>query len=222
MNALTGDPWMIYDHYLTVRPWEPQFNPARATIDKVVVWIRLPRVFLEFYDKEALSFIGDRIGEMGITAAHSFHKSTTKARSTKGKKIELKGRDSNAPARGNENQELTVFQPVGGKRVDKRSREQESGKCIAVNAELGVVDEGMSCDGNPIQLDINKGPSSKGLQVCGPSNPIDPSHDPDAPSDKVEGVDSMEVGPLIDSSAVCGSIGADLNNGEVIPETQMS
>ncbi|KAI9091032.1 hypothetical protein K1719_028302 [Acacia pycnantha] len=32
-NALTGGPWLIwliFDHYLTVRPWEPNFNPMRA------------------------------------------------------------------------------------------------------------------------------------------------------------------------------------------------
>ncbi|XP_028788532.1 uncharacterized protein LOC114744533 [Neltuma alba] len=62
-NALTGGPWMIYDHYLTVRPWEPRFQPARATIDKVAVWVRMPRVFLECYDEEALTIIGNRIGE---------------------------------------------------------------------------------------------------------------------------------------------------------------
>ena len=39
-NALTGGPWMIFDHYLTVRPWEPLFHPWRATIDKVAVWVR--------------------------------------------------------------------------------------------------------------------------------------------------------------------------------------
>ncbi|KAI9094253.1 hypothetical protein K1719_026835 [Acacia pycnantha] len=37
-NALTGGPWMIFDHYLTIRPWEPMFHPMRATINKVVVW----------------------------------------------------------------------------------------------------------------------------------------------------------------------------------------
>ncbi|KAK4272616.1 hypothetical protein QN277_021145 [Acacia crassicarpa] len=63
MLALTGAPWMIYDHYLIVRPWEPQFNSGKAKVDKAAVWIRLPRIFLEYYDKEALSFIGDRIGE---------------------------------------------------------------------------------------------------------------------------------------------------------------
>ncbi|KAI9120662.1 hypothetical protein K1719_007695 [Acacia pycnantha] len=56
-------PWMLYDHYLTVRPWEPEFHPEKATIDKVVVWVRMPKVALEYYDKEALEWIGDRIGE---------------------------------------------------------------------------------------------------------------------------------------------------------------
>ncbi|KAI9115824.1 hypothetical protein K1719_013493 [Acacia pycnantha] len=43
-NALTSAPWMLFDHYLTVCPWEPRFNPKRATIDKVAVWVRMPRV----------------------------------------------------------------------------------------------------------------------------------------------------------------------------------
>ncbi|KAI9074143.1 hypothetical protein K1719_043914 [Acacia pycnantha] len=38
-NALTGGPWMIFDHYLTVRPWEPMFHPLRAKINKVAVWL---------------------------------------------------------------------------------------------------------------------------------------------------------------------------------------
>ncbi|XP_028770079.1 uncharacterized protein LOC114727545 [Neltuma alba] len=62
-NALTGGPWMIFDHYLTVWPWEPKFQSNRASIDKVAVWVRLPRIFLEYYDKEALTMIGNRIGE---------------------------------------------------------------------------------------------------------------------------------------------------------------
>ncbi|KAK4269198.1 hypothetical protein QN277_022386 [Acacia crassicarpa] len=62
-NALTGGPWLRYDHYLVVRQWEPMFNSATAKVDKVAVWVRLPRIFLEYYDKEALAFIGDRIGE---------------------------------------------------------------------------------------------------------------------------------------------------------------
>ncbi|KAI9124351.1 hypothetical protein K1719_004273 [Acacia pycnantha] len=33
-HALTGGPWLLFDHYLTVMPWEPQFNPWKATISK--------------------------------------------------------------------------------------------------------------------------------------------------------------------------------------------
>ncbi|KAK4265438.1 hypothetical protein QN277_026493 [Acacia crassicarpa] len=62
-NALTGGPWIIYDYYLTVRPWEPNFIPIRAEIDKVAVWVRIPNVVLECYDHEALRIIGDRIGQ---------------------------------------------------------------------------------------------------------------------------------------------------------------
>ncbi|KAK4253924.1 hypothetical protein QN277_010539 [Acacia crassicarpa] len=62
-NALTGGPWLIFDHYLTVRPWEPNFHPMKASIDKVAVWVRLPSVFLEYYNKEALTWIGNRLGE---------------------------------------------------------------------------------------------------------------------------------------------------------------
>lgn len=55
---------MIYDHYLVIRSWEPRFNLASATIDKVAVWVHLPSIFLEYYDREALKLIGDRIGEI--------------------------------------------------------------------------------------------------------------------------------------------------------------
>ncbi|KAI9125378.1 hypothetical protein K1719_003994 [Acacia pycnantha] len=37
-TALTGGPWMIYDHYLTVQPWEAKFKPDKATVDKAAVW----------------------------------------------------------------------------------------------------------------------------------------------------------------------------------------
>ncbi|KAI9085956.1 hypothetical protein K1719_032033 [Acacia pycnantha] len=30
-NALTGGPWMLFDHYLTLRPWEPQFHPSSVS-----------------------------------------------------------------------------------------------------------------------------------------------------------------------------------------------
>ncbi|KAI9119911.1 hypothetical protein K1719_009300 [Acacia pycnantha] len=43
INALTGGPWLIFDHYLTVRPWEPNFHPMKATTTKVVQKHRRPK-----------------------------------------------------------------------------------------------------------------------------------------------------------------------------------
>ena len=63
LDSLTGGPWMIYDHYLTVRPWEPNFIPSRDKINKVAVWVRIPNISLEYYDREALTIIGNRIGD---------------------------------------------------------------------------------------------------------------------------------------------------------------
>lgn len=61
-KALIDGPWLIYDHYLTVREWTPNFWPEWGTIDKVVVWVRLRELPIEYYDSDFLHFVGDRIG----------------------------------------------------------------------------------------------------------------------------------------------------------------
>lgn len=58
-----GGPWMVADHYLTVRTWHPNFDPFEASIDKVAVWVRLPDLAMEYYDSAVLWKIGDRIGK---------------------------------------------------------------------------------------------------------------------------------------------------------------
>ncbi|XP_057734802.1 uncharacterized protein LOC130950311 [Arachis stenosperma] len=60
--ALTGGPWKIFDHYLTLRFWKPDFNPTEATIDTMTAWIRLPRLAIEYYEDEMLKKIGNVIG----------------------------------------------------------------------------------------------------------------------------------------------------------------
>jgi hypothetical protein len=39
--ALMDGPWFIYDHYLTVKEWSPNFHPTSDTISKVVVWVQI-------------------------------------------------------------------------------------------------------------------------------------------------------------------------------------
>ncbi|XP_025684571.1 uncharacterized protein [Arachis hypogaea] len=60
--ALTEGPWRIFDHYLSIKFWKPNFNPMEATIDTVAAWVRLPGLAIEYYDKEMLERIGNIVG----------------------------------------------------------------------------------------------------------------------------------------------------------------
>ncbi|KAK2399216.1 zinc ion binding / nucleic acid binding protein [Trifolium repens] len=61
-TALTNGPWFIYDHYLTVREWSPNFHPQSDTIKKVAVWVRISGLPIEYYDARVLKRIGNTIG----------------------------------------------------------------------------------------------------------------------------------------------------------------
>jgi hypothetical protein len=56
-------PWFIYDHYLTVQEWKPNFNPVSDTIKEVSVWMRISGLPIEYYDSQILSFIGNNVGK---------------------------------------------------------------------------------------------------------------------------------------------------------------
>jgi hypothetical protein len=62
-KVINGGPWKIYDHYLAVRQWEPTFNAATATIDKTMVWIRIPSLNLVYYDESVLWAIASMVGK---------------------------------------------------------------------------------------------------------------------------------------------------------------
>ncbi|KAJ4844777.1 hypothetical protein Tsubulata_003486 [Turnera subulata] len=63
-RVLFDGPWMVLDHVVIVRRWEPHFDPDNAVIDKAVVWVQLPKLDLEYYHKEVLMLIGSRIGRV--------------------------------------------------------------------------------------------------------------------------------------------------------------
>ncbi|XP_058727196.1 uncharacterized protein LOC131598631 [Vicia villosa] len=60
--ALGNGPWFIYDHYLTVKDWRPNFQPNTDSIDEVAVWVRIYGLPIEYYDPRALTVFGNRIG----------------------------------------------------------------------------------------------------------------------------------------------------------------
>ena len=60
--VLKKGPWFIGEHFLSIRPWEPNFKPDLANIASVAVWVRLPKLPIEYYDVEVLKEIGQAIG----------------------------------------------------------------------------------------------------------------------------------------------------------------
>ncbi|GAU41244.1 hypothetical protein TSUD_97790 [Trifolium subterraneum] len=61
-RVINGGPWMIFDHYLAVSLWSPKFNAATATIDKTMVWIRIPSLNLVYYDESVLWALASMVG----------------------------------------------------------------------------------------------------------------------------------------------------------------
>ena len=59
---LRKGPWFIGGHFLSIRPWEPDFRPATANVSSVAVWIRLNELPIEYYNAEALHQIGKSVG----------------------------------------------------------------------------------------------------------------------------------------------------------------
>lgn len=53
-KVMDEGPWMIFDHYLNMQTWSPEFMSLVAKIDKTIVWIRFPGLNLIYYDERIL------------------------------------------------------------------------------------------------------------------------------------------------------------------------
>lgn len=62
--ALLGGPRMIGDHYLSVREWQPNFHPEEASIDKIIAWVRIPGLPIEYYHSIFYNKLGNRLGKL--------------------------------------------------------------------------------------------------------------------------------------------------------------
>lgn len=60
--VLENGPWAIQGHYLTVSKLRPGFLPSRDNITSTLVWVRIPRLPLEFFNENMLMRIGDQLG----------------------------------------------------------------------------------------------------------------------------------------------------------------
>lgn len=62
-KALSDGPWMLYDHYLAVTRWTPEFVSPNAKIDRTTVWIRFPGLNLVYYDESFLLALASAVGK---------------------------------------------------------------------------------------------------------------------------------------------------------------
>nr|POE57275.1 uncharacterized protein CFP56_01924 [Quercus suber] len=69
--VLRKGPWFIGEHFLSIRPWEPDFRPAEANVNSIAVWVRLNELPIEYYNAEALLHIGKTIGNVLRVDTHT-------------------------------------------------------------------------------------------------------------------------------------------------------
>lgn len=62
--VLKNGPWFIGGHFLTIRPWEPFFKPACASVSSIATWVRLHELPMELYEAEVLQQIKGAIGKV--------------------------------------------------------------------------------------------------------------------------------------------------------------
>ncbi|KAL4312881.1 hypothetical protein GQ457_01G027840 [Hibiscus cannabinus] len=59
-----GGPWVVYGSYLTVQPWSRNFSINIDHLDKVMVWVRLPKLLYRYYTKSLFRYITNAIGKV--------------------------------------------------------------------------------------------------------------------------------------------------------------
>lgn len=57
-------PWIISGHYLVIQKWRPEFFPFEDKMKRVAVWIRIPMLPVEYYDRHLLWRIGKKLGRV--------------------------------------------------------------------------------------------------------------------------------------------------------------
>lgn len=63
-KVIAGGPWMIQDHYLTIKRWTQDFNPCESCFGRTFVWIRLSGPNLMYYEEIAIKTIAFAVGKL--------------------------------------------------------------------------------------------------------------------------------------------------------------
>lgn len=62
--VLTEGPWIVLGHYLMVTTWWPNFCPSVAIISSTLDWVQFPKMPIEFFNREVLIHIGNRLAQL--------------------------------------------------------------------------------------------------------------------------------------------------------------
>ena len=73
-HALYERPWLMANHYLLVQRWRPFFKPIEKKVQKMAVWLCMPDLLAELYNKNfpwrAGSKLATRLKIDGLTSIH--------------------------------------------------------------------------------------------------------------------------------------------------------
>ena len=64
LKVKEGGPWMVFDHYLSIRPWTLDFLVSSRRIDTTMVWIRIPSLNVGYYDEDVLISMASMVGRL--------------------------------------------------------------------------------------------------------------------------------------------------------------
>lgn len=56
-------PWTILDHYLVAKEWMPNIDPITDKTEKLIVWVRIPCLPIEYFNFMFLKKVGEKIGK---------------------------------------------------------------------------------------------------------------------------------------------------------------
>ncbi|KAL7230600.1 hypothetical protein ACSBR2_008965 [Camellia fascicularis] len=62
-HVYMGGPWVIVDHYLTIRKWEPDFKASEAFETPTAVWVKFPELPIEYFQEKVLYTIARQLGK---------------------------------------------------------------------------------------------------------------------------------------------------------------
>ncbi|XP_031130732.1 uncharacterized protein LOC116032364 [Ipomoea triloba] len=63
LYVLLDGPWKIFDNYLVIQRWVPDFKPRKAKLSKMAVWVRLPDLSVEYFRDDAMKAILENVGK---------------------------------------------------------------------------------------------------------------------------------------------------------------